>query len=178
MNLAEDSQLAIVRQAAVPLSPSAHDCYVEEGCSYPPWASRQADIRSLFDHLSAAPSTTSIRPRRVGSWSASGRKRRRKRTKRALVRNMAGPFHFRGTAIWVSHEQVSTVAFNRHAIGVSPPRRGAAATGRALAVLASDRARTRRHRSDRRRGGEGGRGGDYGFRRTTMMAMLASSPLL
>jgi len=28
----------------------------------------------------------------------------------------------------VSHEHVSTLAFNRHAIGVSPPRRGAAAT--------------------------------------------------
>ena len=30
----------------------------------------------------------------------------------------------------MSHEHVSTLAFNRHAIGVSPPRRGAAATGR------------------------------------------------
>jgi len=38
----------------------------------------------------------------------------------------------------VSHEHVSTLASNRHAIGVSPSRRGAAATGRALAVLASD----------------------------------------
>ena len=71
-----------------------------------------------------------------------------------------------GRLFWVSHEHVSTVAFNRHAIGVSPPRRGAAATGRALAVLASDRVRARRHRSDRRRGGEGGRGGDYGCRCT------------
>ena len=42
MNLAEadrilrlcDSQLAIVRQAAVPLSPSARDRYVDEGCPY------------------------------------------------------------------------------------------------------------------------------------------------
>ena len=39
------------------------------------------------------------RRRRVGSWSALGRKRRPRRTKRAAVRNMAGPFHFRGTAI-------------------------------------------------------------------------------
>jgi len=43
--------------------------------------------------------TTSVRRRRrVGSWPAFGRKRRPRRTKRALVRNMAGPFHFRGTA--------------------------------------------------------------------------------
>ena len=82
-----------------------------------------------------------------------------------------------GRLFWVSHEHVSTVAFNRHAVGVSPPRRGAAATGRALAVLASDRVRARRRRSDRRRGGEGGRGGDYGCRCTEMMAILASSPL-
>jgi len=34
-----------------------------------------------------------------GSGSRSGRKRRPRRTKRALGRNMAGPFHFRGTAI-------------------------------------------------------------------------------
>ena len=76
MNLAEanrilrlsDRQLAIVRQAAVPLSPSAHDRYADEGGPYPPWASRQADIRSLFDHLFAVASMTSIRrSRRVGT---------------------------------------------------------------------------------------------------------------
>ena len=83
-----------------------------------------------------------------------------------------------GRLFWVSHEHVSTLAFNRHAIGVSPPRRGAAATGRALAVLASDRVRARRRRSDRRRGGEGGRGGDYGCRCTEMMAILASVRLI